>query len=96
MKHRPPVPVRGIELGPSTTPVASGRVIPRFKKAEPKLPYLCPKSHFTRTTIHCGKTDAMFDYLDRVKISYIMTQGSQKDYRAANNGSLRVAQLPQA
>jgi PhoPQ-activated pathogenicity-related protein len=46
--------------------------------------------------IHCGKTDAMFDYLDRVNISYIMTKGSQKDYRATNNGSLSISQLPQA
>jgi hypothetical protein len=35
------------------------------------------RGHLTRTTIHCGKTDAMFNYLDRVKISYIMTQGSK-------------------
>jgi hypothetical protein len=40
--------------------------------------------------------DAMFDYLDRVKISYIMTQGSQKDYTVANSSSLSVARLPQA
>jgi hypothetical protein len=71
-------------------------VIPQFKEAKPKLPHVCPGSHFTRTVIHWGKTDAMFDYLDRVKISYIMTQGFQKDYKAANNGSLSVAQLPQA
>jgi hypothetical protein len=80
-------------------------VIPRLKEAEPKLPYMCPESHFTCTVIHCVKIDAMFDYLDRVKISYIMTQvkisyimtqGSQKDYRAVNNGSLSVAQFPHA
>jgi hypothetical protein len=71
-------------------------VIPRLKEAEPKLSYMCPESHFTRTVIHCVKIDAMFDYLDRVKISYIMTQGSQKDYRAVNNGSLSVAQFPHA
>jgi hypothetical protein len=71
-------------------------VIRWFKEVEPKLPYVCLGSHFTCTAIHCAKTDAMFDYLDRVKISYIMTQGSQKDYRAANSGSLSIAQLPQA
>jgi hypothetical protein len=66
-------------------------VIPRFKEAEPNLPCVFPGSHFTRTVIHYGKTDAIFNYLDRVKDSYIMTQGSQNDYRAANSCSLSIA-----
>jgi hypothetical protein len=66
-------------------------VIPQFKEYELKLSYVFPGSYITRTMIHCGKTDAMFDCLGRVNISYIMTQGSQKDYKATNNGSLSVA-----
>jgi hypothetical protein len=62
-----------------------------IQKAEPKLLYVCSESYITGTVIHYGKTDAMFDYLDRVNTSYIMTQGSQKDYRAANNDSLSIA-----
>jgi hypothetical protein len=41
------------------------------KKVEPKLPYMCLGSYITRTMTHHGKTDAMFDYLNRVIISYI-------------------------
>jgi hypothetical protein len=64
-------------------------VIPRSKESEPKLPYVCPGSHITRT--------AMFDYLIRVSFSYINDPGvSKKIYRAANSGSLSIAQLPQA
>jgi hypothetical protein len=66
-------------------------VIPRFKEVEPKLPYMCPGSYIAHMVIHCGKIDAMFDYLNRVNISYIMTKGSQKYYRAANISSLSVA-----
>jgi hypothetical protein len=40
---------------------------------------------------HHGKTDAMLDYLNRVLFSEINDLGSQKDYKAAINGSLSIA-----
>jgi hypothetical protein len=44
---------------------------------------------------HHGKIDAMSDYLIGVLFSYINDPGvSKKNYRAANNGSLCVMQLP--
>jgi hypothetical protein len=46
-------------------------IIPRSKEAELKLPYVCPGSYITRTATHHDKIDAMFDYLNRVIISYI-------------------------
>jgi hypothetical protein len=46
-------------------------VILRSKEIEPKLPYVCPRSHITCTVTHRGKIDAMFDYLNRVLFSYI-------------------------
>jgi hypothetical protein len=67
------------------------------KETKPKLPYVSPGSHITRTVTHRGKTDAMFDYLKRVLFSYKNDSGvSKKNYKAANSGSLSVALLPQA
>jgi hypothetical protein len=54
-------------------------VIPRSKEAEPKLPYVCPGSHITRMPTHHGKTNAMFDYLNRVLFSYINDLGVSKN-----------------
>jgi hypothetical protein len=69
-------------------------VISWSKEAESKLPYVCLGSYITRMMTHHGKIVAMFDYLNRALSSYINDPGSQKYYRAANNGSLSVAQLP--
>jgi hypothetical protein len=44
---------------------------------------------------HHGKTDAMFNYLNKVLFSYINDPWvSKKNYKVANIGSLSVAQLP--
>jgi hypothetical protein len=53
-------------------------VIPWSKETEPKLPYVCPGSYITRMVTHHGKTDAMFDYLNRVLFSYINDLGVSK------------------
>jgi hypothetical protein len=72
-------------------------VVPQSKETEPKLPYVCTGSHITHTSTHHGKIDAMFDYLIRVLFSYINDPGvSKKNYRAANNVSISIVQLPQA
>jgi hypothetical protein len=63
-------------------------IIPWSKETEPKLPYVCPASYVTCTVIHHGKTDAMFNYLNRVLFSYINDQGVSK--------RLERPQLPQA
>jgi hypothetical protein len=52
--------------------------IPRSEETEPKLPYVCSGSHITRTAIHHGKTDAMFDYLNKVLFFYINDPGVLK------------------
>jgi hypothetical protein len=33
----------------------------RVQRTEPKLPYVCPGRHITRTGTHHGKIDAMFN-----------------------------------
>jgi hypothetical protein len=53
-------------------------VKPRSKETEPKLPYVCTRSHITCTVTHRGKTDAMFNYLNRVIFSYINDLGVSK------------------
>jgi hypothetical protein len=53
-------------------------VKPRSKETEPKLPYVCIRSHITCTMTHHGKTDAMFNYLIRVIFSYINDPGVSK------------------
>jgi hypothetical protein len=69
-------------------------VIPRSKETEPKLPYMCLGSHITCMMTHHCKIDAMLNYLNRALISCINDPGvSKKNYRAANIGSLSVAQL---
>jgi hypothetical protein len=70
-------------------------VISRSKETKLKLAYVCPGSHITRTMTHRGKTDAMFNYLNKVLFSYINDPWvSKKNYKVANIGSLSVAQLP--
>jgi hypothetical protein len=51
---------------------------------------VCPGSYITYTVTHHGKTDAMFNYLNRVLFSYINDPGSQKDYRTAISSSLSI------
>jgi hypothetical protein len=58
-------------------------VIPQFKEAEPKLPYVCPESYITCTVTHHGKTDAMFDYLNRVIISIINDPRVSKRFQSS-------------
>jgi hypothetical protein len=53
-------------------------VMPQSKEVELKLPYVCPGSHITHTTTHHGKTEAMFNYLNRVLFSYINDPGVSK------------------
>jgi hypothetical protein len=72
----------------------AGAVIPQSKETKLKLRYVCPGSYITYTVTHHGKTDAMFNYLNRVLFSYINDPGSQKDYRAAISSSLSIVQLP--
>jgi hypothetical protein len=53
-------------------------VIFQSKEAEPKHPYVCLGSYITCTMTHHGKTDAIFDYLNRVLFSYINDLGVSK------------------
>jgi hypothetical protein len=58
-------------------------VIPRSKETEPKHPHMFLGSDITHMATHHSKTDAMYNYLNRVLFSYINDPGVSKKLQSS-------------
>jgi hypothetical protein len=68
---------------------------PSSKRAEPKPLYVCPG--YSNHTYSNNMLNWWNVLIKQSNISYIMTRGSKKDYRAENSGiKLSIVQLPHA